>query len=58
MSSKISRETFYSIQSEKFVEDTFAGSLPAFFAAFTSRKKLSIEEIDEIRRLIDQYEGE
>ena len=58
VSSKISRETFYSIQSEKFVEDTFAGSLPAFFAAFTSRKKLSIEEIDEIRRLIDQYEGE
>lgn len=51
----ISREEFYAIQSEKFVEDTFDGSLPAFIAAFTSRKPLSDVELEEIRRMIDAY---
>ena len=51
----ISKEEFYAIQSEKFVENTFEGSLPAFIAAFTSRKKISSEELDEIRRMIDAY---
>lgn len=49
----ISREEFYAIQSEKFVENTFEGSLPAFIAAFTSRKKLSNEEMDSIMKMID-----
>lgn len=53
VTSLMSREEFYSRQSEKFVEDTFAGSLPSFFAAFTSRKKLSIAEIQEIQKIID-----
>lgn len=51
----ISREEFYAIQSEKFVEDTFDGSLPAFIAAFTSRKQLSEGELEEIRRMIDAF---
>lgn len=34
----ITREQFYSLQSRKFVEDSFAGSLPAFVAAFTKEK--------------------
>ena len=53
--SLISREEFYSMQSEKFVEETFDGSLPAFFTAFTSRKKLSSDEVEELRRMIDEY---
>lgn len=52
----ISREEFYSRQSEEFVEDSFKGSLPAFLAAFTKNKTLSKEEISEIRRMIDSYE--
>ncbi|MDO4170850.1 MAG: BlaI/MecI/CopY family transcriptional regulator [Lachnospiraceae bacterium] len=55
VSSKMSKEEFYAVQSEQFVEHTFDGSLPAFLAAFTSRKKLSAEEIDEIRKMIDDY---
>lgn len=54
VTSLISRKDFYAVQSEKFVEETFDGSLPAFLAAFTTRKKLSEEEIDELRRLIDR----
>lgn len=53
--SVISREEFYAMQSEKFVEDTFSGSLPAFFAAFTRRKQLTSQEIAEIRQMIDAY---
>lgn len=52
----ISREEFYARRSEQFVEETFAGSLPAFLAAFTVRKDLTTEDVAEIRRLIDSYE--
>lgn len=53
VSSKISKKDFYAIRSEQFVEETFQGSLPAFIAAFTQRKQLSKEEINEIRRMIE-----
>ncbi len=56
VSSLISRENFYSIQTEKFVEETFQGSLPAFLAAFTGRKKLSREEVKELKRFVEEYE--
>ena len=55
VTSLISRDEFYSLQSEKLVDEAFSGSLPAFFASFTSRKPLTPEEADEIRRLIDGY---
>ena len=51
----ISRDEFYAIQSEQFVDGAFEGSLPAFIAAFTSRKKLSEGELFEIRRMIDTF---
>ncbi len=54
--SLISRDEFYSMQSERFVEETFSGSLPGFLAAFTRRRSLSAEEIAEIRRMIDTFE--
>ncbi|MBE6734898.1 MAG: BlaI/MecI/CopY family transcriptional regulator [Ruminococcaceae bacterium] len=53
--SLISRQEFYAMQSERFVEETFDGSLPAFVAAFTKRKQLSKQEVEELRRLIDTY---
>lgn len=53
VSSLISREDFYAVQTERFVEETFDGSLPAFLAAFTKRKNLSAREVAEIRALID-----
>ena len=52
----ISREEFYSRQSKQYVENTFAGSLPAFIAAFTQGGKLTTEEAEAIRRMIDQAE--
>ena len=55
VSAVISREEYYAMQSERFVEETFDGSLPAFLAAFSKRKALTAREIDEIRRMIDAY---
>ena len=49
----IGKEEFYAIQSQQFVEDTFRGSLPAFLAAFGSRKKPSKEELAQIRQILD-----
>lgn len=54
VTSLISRDAFYAAQSEQFVEETFSGSLPAFLTAFTTRKKLSEEELDQLQKLIDQ----
>jgi len=55
VTSLISKADFYAMQSERFVEETFAGSLPAFLAAFTKRKALSSQEVEEIRRMIASY---
>lgn len=56
VTSVISRQEFYAMQSEKFVEEAFEGSLPAFLSAFTTRKSLSAEEVAHIRRMIDACE--
>ena len=53
--SLMTKEEFYAIQSEKFVEEAFDGSLPAFVAAFTSRNQLTDDEIRSIRKMIDSY---
>lgn len=55
VTSLISREDFYALRTRKFVEETFDGSLPAFLAAFTARQRLSREEVEEIRRMIDTW---
>lgn len=52
----IAKEEFAAIQSEKFVYDTFGGSLPAFVAAFTSRKKPSEKELRQIKQLLESFE--
>lgn len=57
VTSKISREGLYSLQSEQFVEEAFDGSLPAFLTAFSKRRKLSDEEIDELQKMIDDMRG-
>ena len=55
VSAVISKAEFHAMQSERFVEETFEGSLPAFLNAFTTRKALTAEEIAQIRQMIDSY---
>jgi len=54
----ISREAFYASKSEQIVADSYQGSLPAFVAAFISRKDLTAQEADEIQRMIDAFKRE
>ena len=54
----MTREQFFAVKSERFVEETFGGSLPAFIAAVTSRKKLSPAEIDELEIVINNSRKE
>lgn len=56
VTSLMSKQEFYSMQSEKFVEEAFQGSLPAFLTAFTARKSLTSEEVDHLRSIIAEYD--
>lgn len=51
----VPKEEFFAIQSQRFVEDAFSGSLPAFIAAFTKRKQPSAKELAQIRELLDSF---
>lgn len=55
VTSLLSREEFYGKKSEQFVEESFQGSLPSFLAAFTSQKRLTPEDIAQLRRMIEEY---
>lgn len=57
VTSLISRDEYYARHSEQYVEETFGGSLPAFLAAFGTRKKLSDKEIEELQRVIENMRG-
>ena len=53
VTARVAREDFYAHQGEQLVDAAFAGSLPAFIAAFTRGRGLSAAEAEEIRRHID-----
>lgn len=57
VTSLISRDEYYARHSEQYVEETFGGSLPAFLAAFGTRKKLSDKEIEELQKVIESMRG-
>lgn len=52
----LSRDNFYALQSQQFVENAFQGSLPAFLAAFTNGKKLSAQEVAQLRQMVQSFE--
>ena len=56
--SLVSKAEVQTFESESIVDRAFAGSLSSFVAAFTQGRKLSEEEADEIRALIDRYRKE
>ena len=40
------------------MQEHFDGSLPRFLAAFTRGRRLRAEEVEELKKLIDEYEEE
>jgi len=58
VTSLIAREQVQTAESEKFVEQTFHGSLPLFLTAFFGGRKISPEEAEELKSLIDAHREE
>lgn len=52
----ITRDEFQAAQGEQFINEIFDGSLPRFLTAFSRRKKMSRQEIEELKNLIEQME--
>lgn len=55
VSAAMSREEFSALQSRRFVEDSFGGSLPRFLASFIDGKRLSDKQAEELVRLINEH---
>ena len=58
ITSLLPRERVQRTESEKFVEQTFAGSLPGFLVAFLGGKTISQAEAEELKALIDAHREE
>ena len=54
ITSLVSKEAAQAREIDELVEEKFQGSLPAFIAAFTKRRDISREELDEVQRMIDR----
>ena len=54
--SLVSKDEAQAAELDELVEKTFEGSLPAFVAAFARKTKLSQDEVDRLRTMIDGYE--
>ena len=51
------RDEIIAEQSRQYVDDAFGGSLPMFIASYASNRRLQPEQIEELKRLIDEHEG-
>lgn len=58
VTSVISREQFYALQSTQFVDTAFHGSFPAFLAAFTKNRSLTKAEREMVRKMIEEAKEE
>jgi predicted transcriptional regulator len=58
VSALISKEEAQKSRLEEMMEETFEGSMPAFIAAFSKSKKLTRQEVNQLKALIESYEEE
>ena len=57
VSSIITKDEYYAKQSVRFVEEVFGGSLPKFITAFIGAKKISRQQAEELKKLIDEHKS-
>lgn len=55
VTSLVSKEEVQQAQMDELLDKTFEGSMPAFIAAFAKHQKLSQEEVQKLRDMIDSY---
>lgn len=58
VTSLVTKDAVQAAEIDELMEKRFGGSLPAFIAAFTRRRRLSAAEADEIQRMIDRFREE
>ena len=54
VTSLVSKESVQMAEMEELIEKRFESSLPAFIAAFAKKQKLSDEEIEQLKRMIEK----
>ena len=52
----VPREAVQASASQRFVEQTFAGSLPGFLVSFLGNRTISPQEAAELKQLIDEHQ--
>ena len=55
VTSLVSKDQAQASEIDELVEKRFEGSLPAFIAAFTKHRRMTESEINDIRKMIDDY---
>ena len=56
VTSLVSKQEVQQAEMVEMVEKTFEGSLPAFIAAFASHAKLKKEDVEALKKMIEDYE--
>lgn len=51
---KITREQVQAVETRQLINKLYNGSIKTFFASFLRRENLSSEEMDELKKIIDQ----
>jgi BlaI family penicillinase repressor len=54
----VKKADFYRIRTESFLNKFFDGELSPLVSFFSSQKKLSDKQIEELRQLVDKLEGD
>lgn len=57
VTSLVEKNDVQSYAGKRFIENTFAGSLPNFLVSFLGNRKISESEAEELKKLIDEYKG-
>lgn len=55
VTSLVSKDQAQASEIDELVEKRFEGSMPAFIAAFTKHRRMTESEINDIRKMIDDY---
>ena len=54
----IDREQVMRAETEEHIDKVYNGSLKLFFTTFLQKEKLGSDELDELRKIIDEYNKE
>jgi len=57
LTSLVSRDTYLDFDSKDYVNLTFKGSLPGFLVSFFGGRKISEEQAEALKKLIDEYKA-